>query len=134
MEGEGVGVKIKEIIGLLFLIGITVYFGGTFLSYFKTGDSFGIPEIFLIIALLVAWGELFTWGTRKEVQKDEMGRAIIKNSANVSYYVVLISLFVLWIIDFFFISKGENYTLFIAVCIAYITKPIIQFLLVKKHV
>ena len=79
--------------------------------------------------------DFFTWGTRKEVQKDEMGRQIIaKNSAYVSYYVVFYSLLILWVIDFFIINKGENYTLFIALCLAYITYPIIQFILVKRHI
>ncbi|MDZ5609802.1 hypothetical protein U2I54_22795 [Bacillus pseudomycoides] len=126
--------KTKDIIGLIFLIAITLYFGGTLLTYFRTGESFGVTEILLIIGLLVVWGETFTWRTRREVQKDEMGKTIIKNSSNISYYVVFISLLILWIIDFFFINKGENYTLFIALCIAYITKPIIQFFLVKKYI
>lgn len=126
--------KTRDIIGLIFLIAITFYFGGTLLSYFRTGDSYGVTEFLLIIALLVAWGEFFTWGTRREVQKDEMGKAIIKNSSNISYYVVVTSLLILWIIDFFYLSKGENYTLFIALCIAYISKPIIQFFLVKRHI
>lgn len=134
MKGETKKLKTKDIIGLIFLIAITLYFGGTLLTYFRTGESFGVTEILLIIGLLVVWGETFTWRTRREVQKDEMGKTIIKNSSNISYYVVFISLLILWIIDFFFINKGENYTLFIALCIAYITKPIIQFFLVKKYI
>lgn len=126
--------KAKDIIGLIFLIAITLYFGGILVSFFKSGDSYGVTEFLLIIGLLVAWGEILTWRTRREVQKDEMGKTIIKNSSNISYYVVFISLLILWIIDLFFINKGENYTLFIALCIAYIIKPIIQFILVKKHI
>ncbi len=124
----------KELVGLLFLIAITLYFGGTLLSYIVIdGATYGLTEFLLIIALVVAWGQFFTWGTRKEVQKDEMGKQIIKSSAYVSYYVVFYSLLILWVIDFFFISKGENYILFIALCLAYITYPIIQFVLVKRH-
>ncbi|WP_163971125.1 hypothetical protein [Oceanobacillus halotolerans] len=124
----------KDIVGLVFLIVITLYFGGTLLSYFVIdGATYDVTEFLLIIALLVAWGQVFTWGTRREVQKDEMGKTIMKSSAHVSYNVVLFSLLTLWVIDFFFISKGENYTLFIALCIAYITQPIIQFILVKRH-
>lgn len=125
----------KHLVGLFFLIAITLYFGGTLLSYIVIdGETYGVTEFFLLIALVVAWGQFFTWGTRKEVQKDEMGRQIIKNSAYVSYYVVFYSLLILWVIDFFFINKGENYTLFIALCLAYITYPIIQFVLVKRHI
>jgi hypothetical protein len=112
---------------------ITGYFGVTLLSYFKIGEEFGVTEYLVIIALLVAWGEFFTWGTHREVQQDEMGKMIIKNSANISYYVVFYALLILWIIDIFFVSKGENITLFIALCIAYLTKPIIQLFLVKRH-
>ena len=126
--------KTKDIIGLIVLIGITLYFGGTLLSYFQTGDSFGVTELLLIIGLLVAWGELVTWGLRREVQKDEMGKNIMKKSASLSYNVVFISLLILWVLDYFFISKSVNYTLFIALCIAYITNPIIQLVLMKKHI
>ena len=125
--------RMKDIIGLIVLTMITGYFGITLLSYFKIGEEFGVTEYLLIIALLVAWGEFFTWGTRGEVQKDEMGKMIIKNSANISYYVVFNALLILWIIDLFWVSKGENLTLFIALCIAYMTKPIIQLFLVKRH-
>jgi hypothetical protein len=125
--------KGKEIAALVFLIAATLYFGGTFISYIKIDEaSIGSAELLVIIALLVGWGQFITWGTRKEVQKDEMGRQIIKDSARVSYYVVLAALLLLWIIDFFLVSKGENYTLFIALCIAYITYPIIQYMLVKR--
>lgn len=125
--------RTKDIIGLIVLIMITGYFGVTLLSYFKIGEEFGVTEYLVIIALLVAWGEFFTWGTHREVQQDEMGKMIIKNSANISYYVVFYALLILWIIDIFFVSKGENITLFIALCIAYLTKPIIQLFLVKRH-
>ncbi|WP_445491724.1 VanZ family protein [Niallia sp. 03133] len=56
---------------------------------------------------------------RRKVQKGEMGKQIVRNSAHLSYYFVLIILFILWIIDVFFICSGKNYTLFIALCIAY---------------
>jgi hypothetical protein len=126
--------KGKEIAALVFLIAATLYFGGTFISYMKIEDaSIGSAELLVIIALLTGWVQFMTWGARKEVQKDEMGRQIIKNSARISYYVVIAALLLLWIIDFFLVSKGENYTLFIALCIAYITYPIIQYVLVKRY-
>ncbi|MGV2942552.1 hypothetical protein AB5I83_23620 [Mesobacillus sp. LC4] len=125
----------KDLVGLLFLIAITMFFGGTLLSYIVIdGATYGVTEFLLIIALVVAWGQFFTWGTRKEVQRDEMGKQIIKSSAYVSYYVVFYSLLILWVVDFFFISKGGNFLLFIALCLAYITYPIIQFVLVKRHI
>ncbi|MBJ7570323.1 hypothetical protein JG789_03715 [Bacillus halotolerans] len=124
-----------EVFSLLFLIIISLYFGGTLLSYFKIdGATFDVTEWFLLISLLVAWGQFFTWRTRNEVKKDEMGKQILKKSAQLSYNIVIITLFILWIIDFFFINNGKNYTLFIALCIAYITYPLIQFVLVKKHI
>ncbi|MEN8698127.1 MULTISPECIES: hypothetical protein [Bacillus] len=126
--------KGKEIAALVFLIAATLYFGGTFISYIKIEDaSIGSAELLVIIALMTGWVQFMTWGARKEVQKDEMGRQIIKNSARISYYVVIAALLLLWIIDFFLVSRGENYTLFIALCIAYITYPIIQYVLVKRY-
>jgi hypothetical protein len=35
--------------------------------------------------------------------------------------------------EYLVVSKGENLTLFIALCIAYMTKPIIQLVFVKRH-
>ncbi|MBL4962912.1 DUF3796 domain-containing protein [Bacillus sp. PK3-037] len=127
--------KRMELFSFLFLLIVTLYFGGTLLSYMKIeGATIGVTEWFLMISLLVAWGQFFTWRTRNEVKKDEMGKQIIKNSAHMSYNIVIITLFILWIIDFFFINNGKNYTLFIALCIAYITYPVIQFVLMKKQV
>ena len=107
--------KGKEIAAMVFLISATLNFGGTFISYIKIEDaSIGSAELLVIIALMTGWVQFMTWGARKEVQKDEMGRQIIKNSARISYYVVIAALLLLWIIDFFLVSRGENYTLFIA--------------------
>ncbi|MFF5996103.1 hypothetical protein AAGS61_15325 [Lysinibacillus sp. KU-BSD001] len=124
----------KEMGGFLCLLAITIYFGGTLISYIKfENPSFGTPEILLIIALVISWGQFFTWHTRKELQKDEMGKQIVKNSAYKSHHIIFGALLILWVIDFFFISYGKNYTLFIALCIAYITNPLMQFIQVKKY-
>ncbi|MBG9770613.1 hypothetical protein [Bacillus vallismortis] len=93
-----------EVLSLFSLIAITLYFGGTLLSYFKIeGASFSATDWLLLISLVVAWSQIFTWKSKKEVKKDEMG-------------------------------NGTNYTLFIALCVAYITHPVIQFIQVKKHI
>ncbi|MCO4852717.1 hypothetical protein [Bacillus vallismortis] len=127
--------KRMEVLSFFALIAITLYFGGTLLSYFKIeGATFSATEWLLLISLLVAWSQIFTWKSKKEVKKDEMGKQIIKNSAHTSYHIVIVTLFILWIIDFFFINNGTNYTLFIALCVAYITHPVIQFIQVKKHI
>jgi len=124
----------KEIIGFVFLLAITIYFGGTLASYLVIeGATYGFTEILLIVALLVCWGQFFTWQTRKEVKKDELGKMIIRNSAYMSHHIVFGALLFLWIIDFFFINQGQNYTLFIALCIAYITNPIVQFVQIKRY-
>jgi len=126
--------KTKELIGLIALIGITLYFGGTLISYFKTGDTFGIVEYLLIAGLLVAWIELITWGSRKEVKRDEMGKEILKSSHQLSYRILFVALFILWMIDYLVLNNRENYLFFIALCLAYLTNPVVQFILVKKQV
>ena len=125
--------KKKDIIWLVVLTGITLYIGITLLSYFRIGDTFGIPEYLVIIGLVIAWGELITWGSRREVQKDEMGKEIIKKSNNISYNILFISLLIIWIIDYLFIGNEQNYPLFLAMCLAYIINPVVQFILVKKQ-
>ncbi|MFF2177201.1 hypothetical protein ACFVT8_12135 [Lysinibacillus sp. NPDC058147] len=123
----------KEIVSFLLLFILTIYFGGTLVSYIYFEDSsYDVTEYLLIIALLVAWGQFFTWRTRQEVKKDEMGKQIIQKSSSLSYQLVFYTLLLLWVIDFFFIGKGNNYTLFIALCIAHLTNPIIQFINVKR--
>lgn len=124
----------SEISSLIFLLVITIYFGGTLISYTRIeGATYGVTEILLIIGIVVAWGQFFTWHTRKEVKKDEMGKQIIQKSAYVSYHIVFVALLILWVIDYFFINNGVNYTLFIALCIAYLTYPLVQFIQAKKY-
>ncbi|WP_077617512.1 hypothetical protein [Bacillus sinesaloumensis] len=126
--------KKKDMIWLVVLGVITLYFGSTLVSYFRTGDTLGIPEFLLIIGLVIAWSEVITWGTRREVQKDEMGKEIIKKSNHISYNILFISLLIIWIIDYLFLGNEKNYPLFIALCLAYIINPVAQFILVKKHI
>lgn len=121
-------------VSLAILLIITIYFGGTLISYFKIEEaSFGVTEYLLIIALVVMWTQFLTWRSRKEVQKDEMGKQIIQKSSSISYNILVYVLLALWVVDVFFISKGTNYTLFIAVCVAYITNPLIQYIQIKKY-
>ena len=126
--------KTKEIIGIVVLVGATLYFGGTLLSYFRTGDTFGIVEYLLIAGLLVAWIEMITWGSRNEVRRDEMGKEILKSSHQLSYRILFVALFILWIIDYMLLDNRENYLFFTAMCLAYLINPIVQFILVKKQV
>ncbi|GAA0292537.1 L-asparagine transporter-like permease [Gracilibacillus halotolerans] len=126
--------KTKEIIGLLVLIGITLYFGGTLLSYFVTDEGFGMTEYLLVIALLVLWTEVLTWRKRGDVRKDEMGKEIIKKSNQISYSVLYLALLFLWMIDYLILNNQDNYIFFIAICLAYLTNPIVQFILVKRQV
>ncbi|MFJ7951420.1 hypothetical protein ACIQZG_07815 [Lysinibacillus sp. NPDC096418] len=67
----------------------------------------------------------------KEVKKDEKGKQIIQKSSSLSQ-IVFYTLLLLWVIDFFFVGKGNNHTLFLALCIAYLTNRIIQFINVKR--
>lgn len=124
----------KEVVGLILMLAVTLYFGATLVSYVKIENAeFGVSEILLIISIVVGWVQFFTWHARKDVKKDELGKKIIRDSAYLSHQIVFGSLFVLWIIDFFFINKGQNFTLFIALAISYITYPIVQFVHVKKY-
>lgn len=134
VKGGDVFMKKKDMIWLVVLGVITLYFGSTLVSYFRTGDTLGIPEFLLIIGLVIAWSEVITWGTRREVQKDEMGKEIIKKSNHISYNILFISLLIIWIIDYLFLGNETNYPLFIALCLAYIINPVAQFILVKKHI
>lgn len=123
----------KEKISFIVLLAFTIYFGGTLISYFKFEDpSFGVTEILLIIALVISWGQFFTWRSRTELKEDEMGTQIIRNSTYISHHIIFGALLVLWVIDLFFINHGKNYTLFIALCIAYLVNPIMQFIQVKN--
>lgn len=124
----------KEVVGLILMLAITLYFGATLVSYVKIENAeFGVSEILLIIAIVVGWAQFFSWHARKDLKKDELGKKIIRDSAYLSHQIVFGSLFVLWIIDFFFINKGQNFTLFIALAISYITYPIVQLVHVKKY-
>ncbi|MCZ8534787.1 hypothetical protein [Psychrobacillus psychrodurans] len=124
----------KEVVSLILMLIVTLYFGATLISYVVMPNAeFGVTEILLIIAIVVGWAQFFTWHARKDVKKDELGKKIVRESAYLSHQIVFGSLLLLWIIDFFFINKGQNFALFIALAISYITFPIVQSVHVKKY-
>jgi hypothetical protein len=75
---EDLGMKTKDIIGLIILIVITLYFGGTLLSYFRTGEAYGVTEFLLIIALLVAWGDFLRGGYEEKSRKMKWVKILLK--------------------------------------------------------
>lgn len=86
----------KEIGSFLLLLILTIYFGGTLVSYIYFEDpSYDVTEYLLIIALLVAWGQFFVWRTRQDVKKEEMGKQIIQKSYSLSYQIIFYTLLLL---------------------------------------
>lgn len=128
--------KRANVIGALFLSGVTLFFIFMYATEYMNGLEIGLTDVMIFVLLLTSWFQFLTWGSDTKVQKDELGEKVSMISARLSYFILTGSLFLLWIIDrMIFIRKNEfgNQTLFAALCLALIIFPLIQFITARKY-
>lgn len=128
--------KRTKLISGLFLLVVTVFMVAMYVTTYMTGGKPGITDFMVFVLLLTSWFQFFTWGGDAKAQKDELGQRVSDTSAKLSYFILTGSLFVLWIIDrMVFVRKNEfgNVTLFVALCLAMLLYPVIQFILSRKY-
>ncbi|WP_404452149.1 hypothetical protein LG329_17620 [Virgibacillus necropolis] len=129
--------KNSNLISGIFLSLATLFLLSMYASEYINGLEIGITDVMIFVLLLTSWFQFFTWGSDKKVQKDELGKKVANNSAKLSYHILTGSLFIVWIIDrIVFVRKNEfgNVSLFIALCLATILFPIIQFFSARKYI
>ncbi|WLR42256.1 hypothetical protein LC087_16215 [Bacillus carboniphilus] len=119
---------------------------GTFFFFIIVGGhslyrwiKYGIIEggsLFISFVILSWFFNILTWGDHNGGNdKDELGEHITKQSAKVSYFVLMILASLV-----LFISEGEsnlnnieNIPLLIVVCLTFVTLPITEFIYSKKY-
>ena len=91
----------------------------------------------LMLVILVGGGfQLFTWRNDETAKKDEMGRQIVYRSSVISYRLLTVILFILWVADRYLYNRTNDFGnefLFIAVCFAMLLQPILQMIASKKY-
>ncbi|ULL13265.1 hypothetical protein DVH26_01480 [Paenibacillus sp. H1-7] len=113
-----------------------IYMGIRTWTKYSTGEPVTTSDLISIPILLMALMQLITWGLDSKAQRDEMGRQISAKSANISYYMMVVALFLLWIVDrIVFVRKDDlgNVTLFIALCLSLVLQPIVEFFLARRY-
>ncbi|WHY85908.1 hypothetical protein QNH39_25585 [Neobacillus novalis] len=128
--------KSTKLICGIFLFLVTLFLVTMYITDYMNGLKIGISDVVVFVLLLSSWLHFFTWGSDPKVQKDELGKNISNTSAKLSYFILTGSLFMLWVIDrITFVRKNEygNVSLFIALCLAMMLFPIIQFFISRKY-
>ncbi|MFP7177030.1 hypothetical protein [Priestia filamentosa] len=126
----------NNIVGGVILAMLSLFLLTMYTTDFITGTKLNVNHVIGMVLVVVAWFQFITWGSDKKVQKDEMGKKIVTNSAKVSYYILTISLFLLWILDrMIFLRKNDfgNISLFAALCLALVVFPVVQFFSARRY-
>ncbi|KYG30793.1 hypothetical protein ACU3L3_14130 [Priestia endophytica] len=126
----------NNIVGGIILAMLSLFLLTMYTTDFITGTKLNVNHVIGMVLVVVAWFQFITWGSDKKVQKDEMGKKIATNSAKVSYYILTISLFLLWILDrMVFLRKNDfgNISLFAALCLALVVFPVVQFFSARRY-
>ncbi|MFE5322566.1 hypothetical protein ACFQ88_28190 [Paenibacillus sp. NPDC056579] len=113
-----------------------IYMGIRTWTKYSTGEPVTTSDLISIPILLMALMQLITWGLDSKAQRDEMGRQISAKSANISYYMMVVALFLLWIVDrIVFVRKDDlgNVTLFFALCLSLVLQPVVEFFLARRY-
>ena len=128
--------QLNYLLGLGLLGIITLFAVSMYITDYMNGFSTGTSGIIGGVVLFIAWIQFITWGTDKRAQKDELGKKITNISGKISYHILTISLFIMWVIDrIIFVRKNDfgNVSLFAALCLSMIIFPIVQFIAARRY-
>ena len=128
-------VKRVSVIGSLVVI---LVIGGFGLYEWMTKEIITASTIFFVALGIGFFFQSITWGEidgKNEGDKDEREKQITLISAKISYYVLLVLMFIV-----LFASEGlkeldeiENIPLVIVFALAWITMPVTEFIVSKKY-
>ncbi len=115
---------------------ITSYLLGTSILNYLSGDDVSVTYIISSVFFIMIIIEGLTWDMDFKVQKDEMGKKIASQAAKISYYILIVTMFIIWIVDhiiFVRTSDFGNITLFITLCFTMILYPLVAFTVSRKY-
>lgn len=102
----------------------------------QTGNFLSKGNLLMLVILLGGGLQLFTWRNDERAKKDEMGKHIAYRSSLLSYRILVVALFALWLIDRYLYNRTNefgNEMLFTGFCISLIILPAYQFILSKRY-
>lgn len=95
-----------------------------------------LNELVSLAALIMVFFLILTWGTKEEkdgiLLEEELGRKISKKSARISYYLMLVFIFVGVFADNL-VNGTINILLLIILVLSMITHPIVEYLYSKEY-
>ncbi|ACV61760.1 hypothetical protein Dtox_0856 [Desulfofarcimen acetoxidans DSM 771] len=111
-----------------------VILGYTFYKWLAN-EHIGKNELFSITFILSTLFSTLTWSpTRQEgiTEDEELGRYIILRSTKISYFVLVFSILIIFIIEEL-VFKIENMALLLVLCLSLIILPCTEYLIAKKY-
>lgn len=121
---------IKSIISGIILL---VILGDNLYKYITT-QELGFNELLSIPIALMFFLSAITWNLTEE--QDELGRLITYKSAKVSYFILMIFIFITFIIVEYPTSEGyslRNKPLFIVLCVSTMILPLMEFIISRRY-
>lgn len=101
-----------------------------------SGQDVGFNEITVISILLMMFLSTITWGNKKEkdgiFQGEELGQRITEKSSKISYFILLVVLFVAVTADQL-VNETVNIFLLAVLGLAMILLPIVEFAVARKY-
>lgn len=124
-------------LSVVLLLSIMVVIGFMIYRYY-VGNSVNYYGIFTISLLAASLFELNTFGKtsflgsyNQDEKGDELEEHIVKVSSKISYFVLLVILFIILLITD--LTGKSNLPIMLALCAAILTLPVIQFIVSKKY-
>jgi peptidoglycan/LPS O-acetylase OafA/YrhL len=123
-------------IGAMILGIVTLSFIGFVIYKVIVGKEVGFNEIYPIGVLLMMFFSAITWGSKQEkdgiLEEEELGRKITEKSAKISYFILLLVIFVAVCTDQL-VNGTTNMFLLGVLGIAMVILPFVEFLVARKY-
>jgi uncharacterized membrane protein len=128
ISGKKIGGLICGIASLVIILSV--------LYQWINGMEVGYNEIIAIGVSLSAFFSAITWGSIEDgdgpTQKEELGQYITQKSAKISYFILVVVMFVLLFVDQM-VTHTENITLMIALMLAIVILPATEFVISRRY-
>jgi uncharacterized membrane protein len=117
-------------IASIIVVGFTIY-------KIWVGKEVGFNEVSSIGGLLILFLTAITWGSKEEkdgiLQEEELGQRIIEKSSKISYFLIMLFVFLAAVIDQLVSGSINIMLLLLLLILSMITLPFVEFLVAKKY-
>ncbi|TPG71134.1 hypothetical protein EEL32_19455 [Brevibacillus laterosporus] len=98
------------------------------------GHQLGFSDLSSIPIILMFFFNTISWNSEEE-RKDELGQLITFKSAKVSYFVLMIFIFIVFVIEelpHYANQPIKNMPLFLVLCVSTVILPAVEFIVSKR--